>query len=142
MRLSAPLCARPPQFARPPHFARPAHPAHPRTHPRTRPPLQVKGRLRTAHGRMQEQLDDVRGAALLALRRRALRSLIGLRCGLANPSPNPNPSPSPSPSPGPGPGPGPGPSPNPKPKPKPKPQPQPGAAWPRAPHSRAGSRRS
>ena len=31
---------------------------------------------------------------------------------------------------------------NPNPNPKPKPQPQPGAAWPRAPHSRAGSRRS
>ena len=36
---------------------------------------------------MQQQLDDVRGAALLALRRRALRSLIGLRCGLAGRSP-------------------------------------------------------
>ena len=66
---------------------------------------------------MQEQLDDVRGAALLALRRRALRSLIGLRCGLTNPSPSSNPNPNPNPSPGPGPGP----SPNPKPKPKPQP---------------------
>ena len=66
--------------------SRSAHPAHP-AHPRPRPPRQVKGRLRTAHGRMQQQLDDVRGAALLALRRRALRSLVGLRCGLANPNP-------------------------------------------------------
>ena len=83
LRRSAPICARPPHFARTTH---PAHPAHP-AHPRPRPPRQVKGRLRTAHGRMQQQLDDVRGAALLALRRRALRSLVGLRCGLANPNP-------------------------------------------------------
>ena len=44
---------------------------------------EVKGRLRGAHGRMQQQLDGVREAALLALRRRAVRSLVGLRCGLA-----------------------------------------------------------
>ena len=46
----------------PAHVPRPAHAAHAAhaAHYRTLPPWQVKRRLRTAHGRMQQQLDDVR----------------------------------------------------------------------------------